>query len=167
MCDSNRPAPEPAPDLAAQALALAAKATPGPWRNYRKRRDGPFSTVWAKIGFVDIKVAACLGGMTRYGDAKFIAAARELVPALARRVQELESRNSELRMALSMGTAIKLAEGSLIVLDRVRHLEEVLEAVEWMPAPGSVIRCPWCGNERQQGHAPDCARQGGLGVDGA
>ena len=60
------------------------------------------------------------------------------------------------------------AHGSLGRQCRVCELEQekatlraALAQVEW-----SVVfdECPWCCRVREQGHAPDCARQAALGV---
>ena len=45
------------------------------------------------------------------------------------------------------------------------QLLEALEAVEWVSDdnyPEQPPGCPWCGNYRRNGHAPDCLRQAAI-----
>lgn len=47
------------------------------------------------------------------------------------------------------------------------RLRKALESVEWITdydggCYGAYKECPWCGNSRKEGHAPDCERQRAL-----
>ncbi len=45
-------------------------------------------------------------------------------------------------------------------------LLKVAEAVEWMDVAAGqgecMTICPWCENEKHEGHAPDCIRQAAI-----
>lgn len=78
-------------ELAGEALRLAEKATPGPWRCDRSA----VSVAWRIVPFV------CGSGeyesQPSEADAAFIVAARTSLPLLAQAVQELARENERLR----------------------------------------------------------------------
>lgn len=56
-----------------------------------------------------------------------------------------------------------------VFLDKFHRLMEqrttllaALEAVEWTGAVDGGTVCPWCGERKYNGHAPDCPRQAAI-----
>lgn len=100
--------------------ALAAKATPGPWRAGRVEHEGK---VWAPYadGIAGPYGERCLLNMNLHfphtADREFIAAARTEVPALIARVRKLEAENSTLRERVAKLDALWKAVMASIAAD--------------------------------------------------
>jgi len=46
-----------------------------------------------------------------------------------------------------------------VALARLELALMALEEVEWVCTPWEGCGCPWCLNEKQEGHSSDCSRQ--------
>jgi hypothetical protein len=113
---------------------------------------------WEELGFwVAGEVADLI-----LGTAKKIKAERNDLRVENARLKDFATGYGMVSEADSMEEAAVLVCG---LHGRVDNLQAVLEQVEWFDTtlpdyPGEY--CPWCGEDRHDGHASDCSRQGGL-----
>ena len=99
-------------DLVKQAREALNGVTPGPWeQSHRSGKDGmwrtqvyPANDVTNEIATLSWHVVKIHDGMCtdRAENAAFIAAARDLVPAMADRIESLEAANAAMRKVLWM-----------------------------------------------------------------
>jgi hypothetical protein len=80
------------------------------------------------------------------------------IPALRLENEQLHTENAKLRADISHWIGVS----EDIERDRDK-LRAALEQVEWVGESCGVFgECPWCLNDRAEGHTSDCARQSAL-----
>jgi hypothetical protein len=129
--------------------ALAEKATPGPW------------TVEVGLDADDVRARPSLNcsiataQRCEEDDARFIAAAREALPALLDEVERLERRLGA--MEASHAAVLRLSEDAARTANAALSL---LREVQWRATvdenAGGQHACPECFCTEGEGHAPDC-----------
>jgi len=88
-------------------------------------------------------------------------------PLTIKSVVQWESEQVQLCGWLSPAEAEGLRQELATLLAERDALRAAVEAVEYVPIATRVgiDLCPWCGWNRDYGHAPDCQRQAALGLE--
>jgi hypothetical protein len=150
-------------DFVAEARALAAAATPGPWRWTQRGIDGG-ENFWTDVivpGRVEC-MAYCYGGSSTFemdneqDDAEFIAAARSLVPALCDQVDRARNVAVQLEQQIAAVLAIHVPVvtgaglGDVLLYSCDVCLSDSGEEPDWGHDPHDMV--PWpCATARALG----------------